>query len=151
MEETGIVKHSVLEHIKAVLTTAGWSDNSKWVRLGHIQPETSPPAVGIDCSETHRVTYEVGGTKRAIRAYVDIEIKANDKSQLEDLKDTIEKNLENMRIIDFNIAMPPDPGYDAEAQTIARGLVGETIRGRVVDKIAFTARVSFTLMTNKPI
>lgn len=151
MKETQLVKLSVLEHIKAALVAAGWSNVSKWVRLGYIEQETSPPAVGIECTETHRITYEVGGAIRGIRAYIDIEVEAIDKPQLEDLKDTIEGCLDNIQIVNFNTAMPGDDGYDADAQEIARGLAGETIRGRVVDDISFTARVSFTLVTNKPI
>lgn len=149
-EKGTMLKLSAREHIDVALSAAGWSDTGKWVKLGRIQPETRPPAVAVDCPEVHRITYESGGSERAIRGYFDIGVLGANETQLNDLKDDIAKSLGDMRIVDFSIAMPGDPGYDAAAQTVAYGHI-RNIRGRVVDPIEFSARVSFTLETDKPI
>ncbi len=76
---------------------------------------------------------------------MDIEVKGVTNGQMTALMDVIGDNVNNVSIINFNVAETTDPAYDAAAQTVARGSIMDDVRRRAVDELDHTGRVSFRL------
>ena len=150
IERIRSILDSVLVHIQSTLTDLGYSDTDQWVKRGYIQPETSPPAVAVSYGSGAWSEFETGSLSLEDRIRVRVDIYASTATQLEDLMAQIANNLEPMRIINFNTAMPGDAGYDAEAQTIAWAFITD-IAGVILDPLEHTARVNFLLRPDRPI
>jgi hypothetical protein len=150
-QKTRLVHKSIIQHLKTVLTTVGWSSPGDWVRTGYLSlnaPE--PTAVGVPEPEMRGRSFELGNTNKLGTYFVDIECRAASNPQLSDLMSSIASNVSSIQIVDFNTAEPDDVGYDADAQEVARGWAGEGIHTRILDDQEHTGRVSFQLRESKP-
>ena len=150
-QDTELVQLSLVEHIRAALLTSGWTTPAKWVNPVYIEPETSPPAVGVRVLSVRRTTYESGNIKRQGNYRIVIDVKGANAVQLSDLDDCITNNLSGIAIINFNTAMQGDGGYDAAAQTIAYGECSENIEANIIDLVEFQSRITFILRPDRPL
>lgn len=145
-QRTQLVQKSLKQHIITVLTAASWTTPEDFVDIGGIGKETDDlPVVGIPAPEAIGKKTEIGSNIRRHTYLVDIEVKGKTGGQLTALMDIIGDSVNNVSIIDFNVAETTDVGYDAAAQTVARGLIEDDVRRRVVDEMEHSGRVSFRL------
>jgi len=145
-QRTVLVQKSLKQHIIAVLTAANWTSPGSFVNIGGIGKETDDvPVVGIPAPEVNGEKFEIGSNTRRHTYQVDIEVKAKTGPQLTALMDIIGDNVNNVSIIDFNVAETTDPAYNAVTQTVARGKVLDRVRRRVVDDLEHSGRVSFRM------
>lgn len=150
-QRTKLLQKSLKAHIIAGLATVGWVSPSGFVVIGYIEAEVDElPVVGVTPPQAITKKIEIGSNIRRPTFLVDIEVKGQDGGQLTDLMDSIADNMNNIRIIDFNVAETTDSGYDAVAQTVARGKVEDDVRTTVVDELENSGRVSFRLRASKP-
>ena len=150
MQDSRIVQLSVQQHIEALLVAQGWDSPDEWVIMGHVQPESRVPVVAVLVTTSNGRSFELGNSSLQFSHSIEIEIKGKATPQAHDLKDIIAKNLNSMFIVNFNVAMPDDIGYDADAQRLAAANV-MSVSSRVVDELEHTARVSFILRPDGPI
>lgn len=149
-QRTVLVQKSLKQHIIAVLAAENWPSPGDFVDIGSIDKETDEvPVVGIPAPEITGDRTEIGSNIRRHTYLVDIEVKAQTGGQLTALMDIIGDNVNNVPIIDFNVAETTDPAYDADAQTVARGQVLDRVRRRVFDDLEHSGRVSFRMRESK--
>ena len=150
-QKTRLVHKSIIQHLKAVLTTVGWTTPENWVRDGFLplNPE-EPIMVAVPEPERRTRSFELGNSSRLGIYFVDVECLAKTNAQLSDLMTSIVENIDNIQIVDFNTAEPDDVGYDADAQEVARGNIGDGIHSRILDDQEHTGRISFQLRESKP-
>jgi len=150
-QKTRLVHKSIIQHLITVLTAASWVSPEDWVRTGYLSLNSPEPlAVGVPEPEVKFRSFEVGNSSKLGVYFVDIECRAASNPQLSDLMRSIVENTSSVQIVDFNTAEPDDVGYDADAQEVARGWVGEDMHSRTLDDQLHTGRVSFQLRESKP-
>lgn len=152
-QKTRLVMKSIIEYLKSELVTYGWADAASFIFPGYLRKDqTNFPLVGVPVPECRGGSFELGNTNKRGTYFVDIEVKCRNDMELTDLMESIAENVKaGLPIIDFNEAESDDVGYDADAQTIARGNISDSISTRVMDPIENSGRVSFKLRESKPV
>ena len=146
-----LVHKSIIQHLISVLTTAGWTTPEDWVRGGFLPLNPADIImVAVPTPERRTKSFELGNVKRRGIYFVDLECRAKTNAQLSDLMASIEDNIDDVQIVNFNTAEPDDVLYDADAQEVARGNIGDDIHARILDDQLHTGRVSFQLRMSKP-
>ena len=119
-----LITDSLVYQIQQGLTTLGWSNTTKWVIIGYVEPEGGPAVVAIDYNREVQIPRELG-SKRTQGIYIfNIEIRGTSDKEASTLKDMLigsgsnDGILNPLRIINTNTAMPGDGGFNAVTQTI---------------------------------
>ena len=149
-QKTRLVQKSIVQHLIGT-SLSDWTTPTNWVQVGYLYDNPSdPPAVSVPMPERVTRSFELGNVNRVGTYLTEIDVRAASQTQLTDLMDSIAENLDNMRIINFNTAEPHEGGYDAVAQTVARGYINDAISTKVIDPQENEGRVSFQLRESKP-